>query len=104
VAALLTNGSDDYFWLVSGTALGGGGIAMLESRFFGLKPDLEGFSIESMELRLDKLSMSYDDGWTSYTCAGRLSVLGQPVPDTNVGMLCLAGVLVGFAACSARLS
>jgi hypothetical protein len=99
----LTSGTDDYLWLYSSTPSGGGsGFGRPESEFFALRlgdgPDLAGFCIENFEMRLDDLQISYADGWTTYTYAGKISVMGQPVPEPSLGTLCLTAALIALAA------
>lgn len=108
VVALLTNGADDVFWFWRGPGIGGAGTGNLESRFFtftqGGAPDLAGYAIDSMELHLDTFTVGPAYGGTGYSISGTLSILGQPVPDTSVGTLCLASVFIGFAAVRRRLT
>lgn len=108
VVALLTNGTDEDFWFCWGTETGSAGIGMKESRFFtftqGGAPDLAGYTIDSIELHLDTFTVGPAYGGTGYSTSGTISILGQPVPDTSVGTLCLASVFIGFAAVRRRLT
>lgn len=95
----LTNGLDEELWLMIYDQGAFHGTGKLESRFFSQRPDtapdLIGFAIERMDLRLDSWGISEDPPWHDYQVT--LSIIGQPVPEPGALALCLGGALLFLA-------